>query len=132
MRQNTTSECFGNIILILFKNIYENGTEQCILSMFKRQLSKSMSLSTSFIQFILSSYYLSCVYKNVQVIIFCIVYIQISDRYYVMARNILKLGALEAQKTAFLLCDIQETFRPHIKHFGEVVKVANKMVGIYS
>lgn len=45
-----------------------------------------------------------------------------------MARNILKLGALEAQKTAFLLCDIQETFRPHIKHFGEVVKVANKMV----
>ncbi|XP_068621910.1 isochorismatase domain-containing protein 1-like isoform X2 [Battus philenor] len=45
-----------------------------------------------------------------------------------MARNILKLGALEAQKTAFLLCDIQETFRPHIKHFEEVVKVANKMV----
>ncbi|XP_013177026.1 PREDICTED: isochorismatase domain-containing protein 1-like isoform X1 [Papilio xuthus] len=45
-----------------------------------------------------------------------------------MARNILKLGALEAQKTAFLLCDIQETFRPHVKHFGEVVKVANKMV----
>ncbi|CAH0716912.1 unnamed protein product, partial [Brenthis ino] len=45
-----------------------------------------------------------------------------------MARNILKLGALEAQRTAFLLCDIQETFRPHIKHFGEVVKVANKMV----
>ncbi|XP_022816988.1 isochorismatase domain-containing protein 1-like [Spodoptera litura] len=43
-------------------------------------------------------------------------------------RNILKLGALEAQKTAFLLCDIQETFRPHIKYFGEVVKVANKMV----
>ncbi|KAJ0170209.1 hypothetical protein K1T71_014137 [Dendrolimus kikuchii] len=45
-----------------------------------------------------------------------------------MARNILKLGALEAQKTAFLLCDIQETFRPHVKHFGEVVKVANKMI----
>lgn len=43
-------------------------------------------------------------------------------------RNILKLGALEAKKTAFLLCDIQETFRPHVKHFGEVVKVANKMV----
>ncbi|XP_045508285.1 isochorismatase domain-containing protein 1-like [Colias croceus] len=45
-----------------------------------------------------------------------------------MARNIIKLGALEAQKTAFLLCDIQETFRPHVKHFGEVVKVANKMM----
>jgi nicotinamidase-related amidase len=44
------------------------------------------------------------------------------------ARNILKLGALDASKTAFLLCDIQETFRPHVKHFGEVVKVANKMV----
>ncbi|XP_073964857.1 isochorismatase domain-containing protein 1-like isoform X2 [Choristoneura fumiferana] len=45
-----------------------------------------------------------------------------------MARNIVKLGALEAPKTAFLLCDIQETFRPHVKHFGEVVKVANKMM----
>ncbi|VVD04937.1 isochorismatase domain-containing protein 1-like isoform X2 [Leptidea sinapis] len=45
-----------------------------------------------------------------------------------MARNLLKLGALEAKKTAFLLCDIQETFRPHVKHFGEVVKVANKMI----
>ncbi|KAM3955361.1 isochorismatase domain-containing protein 1 isoform 2-T2 [Aphomia sociella] len=44
------------------------------------------------------------------------------------ARNIFKLGALEAPRTAFLLCDIQETFRPHIKHFGEVVKVANKMM----
>ncbi|CAG9794300.1 unnamed protein product [Diatraea saccharalis] len=44
------------------------------------------------------------------------------------ARNILKLGALEAPRTAFLLCDIQETFRPHVKHFGEVVKVANKML----
>lgn len=43
-------------------------------------------------------------------------------------RNILKLGALEAHRTAFLLCDIQETFRPHVKHFGEVVKVANKML----
>ncbi|XP_048002024.1 isochorismatase domain-containing protein 1-like isoform X2 [Leguminivora glycinivorella] len=45
-----------------------------------------------------------------------------------MARNIVKLGALEAQRTAFFLCDIQETFRPHVKHFGEVVKVANKMM----
>ncbi|XP_045782312.1 isochorismatase domain-containing protein 2-like isoform X3 [Maniola jurtina] len=45
-----------------------------------------------------------------------------------MARNILKLGALEAQRTAFLLCDVQETFRPHVKHFAEVVKVANKML----
>lgn len=44
------------------------------------------------------------------------------------ARNVFKLGALEAPKTAFLLCDIQEKFRPHIKYFGEVVKVANKMV----
>ncbi|CAH2229320.1 jg17069 [Pararge aegeria aegeria] len=45
-----------------------------------------------------------------------------------MARNILKLGALEAQKTAFFLCDVQETFRPHIKYFSEVVKTANKML----
>ncbi|CAG9134705.1 unnamed protein product [Plutella xylostella] len=44
------------------------------------------------------------------------------------ARSILKLGALEAQKTAFFLCDVQETFRPHVKHFEEVVKVANKMI----
>ncbi|NP_001040541.1 isochorismatase domain containing protein [Bombyx mori] len=44
------------------------------------------------------------------------------------ARNIIKLGALEAKNTAFLLCDIQETFRPHVKHLGEVVKVANKML----
>ncbi|KAL0809712.1 hypothetical protein ABMA28_011221 [Loxostege sticticalis] len=44
------------------------------------------------------------------------------------ARNIIKLGALEAPRTAFLLCDVQETFRPHVKHFGEVVKVANKMM----
>ncbi|KOB72980.1 Isochorismatase domain containing protein [Operophtera brumata] len=44
------------------------------------------------------------------------------------ARSILKLGALDAPKTAFLLCDVQETFRPHIKHFKEVVKVANKMM----
>ncbi|XP_049882902.1 isochorismatase domain-containing protein 1-like isoform X2 [Pectinophora gossypiella] len=43
-------------------------------------------------------------------------------------KNLLKLGALEAKKTAFLLCDIQETFRPHVKHFGEVVRVANKMM----
>ncbi|KAJ8704576.1 hypothetical protein PYW07_011764 [Mythimna separata] len=44
------------------------------------------------------------------------------------ARNVFKLGALEAPRTAFLLCDIQEKFRPHIKYFSEVVKVANKMV----
>lgn len=48
-----------------------------------------------------------------------------------MARNLLKLGALEAQGTAFLLCDVQETFRPHVKHFEEVVRVANKMVCIF-
>ncbi|XP_047541395.1 isochorismatase domain-containing protein 2-like [Vanessa atalanta] len=45
-----------------------------------------------------------------------------------MARKLLKLGALEAKKTAFFLCDVQETFRPRIKHFGEVVVVANKML----
>lgn len=48
-----------------------------------------------------------------------------------MARNIIKLGALEAPNTAFLLCDLQESFRRHIKHFGECVKTANKMVRTY-
>ncbi|XP_050358962.1 isochorismatase domain-containing protein 1-like [Nymphalis io] len=45
-----------------------------------------------------------------------------------MSRKLLKLGALEAKKTAFFLCDVQEKFRPQIKHFGEVVAVANKML----
>ncbi|KAI5637586.1 isochorismatase family domain-containing protein [Phthorimaea operculella] len=35
---------------------------------------------------------------------------------------------MEPAKTAFLLCDVQEIFRNSIKHFGEVVKVSNKMV----
>ena len=47
-------------------------------------------------------------------------------------RNIFKLGALEAKKTAFFLCDVQEVFRPHIKFFSEVVKVSNKMVSFNS
>ncbi|XP_049882449.1 isochorismatase domain-containing protein 1-like [Pectinophora gossypiella] len=43
-------------------------------------------------------------------------------------KTLIKLGALEPKQTAFLLCDIQEIFRKHVKHFGEIVKVANKMM----
>ncbi|KAJ2938161.1 hypothetical protein O0L34_g18502 [Tuta absoluta] len=44
------------------------------------------------------------------------------------AKNIFKLGAMDPAKTAFLLCDVQEIFRKSIKHYGEVVKVSNKMI----
>ncbi|CAH2084135.1 unnamed protein product [Euphydryas editha] len=45
-----------------------------------------------------------------------------------VARKLFKLGALEAKKTAFLVSDLQEKFRPNIKHFEEVVRTANKMI----
>lgn len=39
-----------------------------------------------------------------------------------------KLGRLAANNTAFLLCDIQEKFRPSIRYFPEIIKVAQRMV----
>ncbi|XP_053698355.1 isochorismatase domain-containing protein 1 [Sabethes cyaneus] len=45
-----------------------------------------------------------------------------------MARQLTKLGFLEAKKTLFLLCDLQEMFRPGMKIFDPVVKNANKLV----
>ncbi|XP_045457760.1 isochorismatase domain-containing protein 1-like [Melitaea cinxia] len=45
-----------------------------------------------------------------------------------MTRNLFRLGALEANKTAFFLCDMQEKFRPQIKYFDEIVRTANKMI----
>ena len=39
-----------------------------------------------------------------------------------------KLGRLAVKNTAFLLCDIQEKFRPSIIYFPEIIKVAQRMV----
>lgn len=38
-----------------------------------------------------------------------------------------KLGRLAVNNTAFLLCDIQEKFRPSIRYFPEIIKVAQRM-----
>ncbi|XP_063704785.1 isochorismatase domain-containing protein 2 [Culicoides brevitarsis] len=45
-----------------------------------------------------------------------------------MARQLAKLGYLETKKTLFLLCDLQEKFRPGMKLFDPVVKNAAKLV----
>ncbi|PIK44071.1 hypothetical protein BSL78_19088 [Apostichopus japonicus] len=37
-------------------------------------------------------------------------------------------GTLSVTCTAFLLCDMQEKFRPAIKHFDEILEVANRLV----
>ena len=39
-----------------------------------------------------------------------------------------KIGRLSIKNTAFLLCDIQEKFRPSIRYFPEIIKVAQRMV----
>ena len=39
-----------------------------------------------------------------------------------------KLGRLAVNNTAFLLCDIQEKFRPSIRYFPEIIRVAQRMV----
>ncbi|EDO42007.1 predicted protein [Nematostella vectensis] len=39
-----------------------------------------------------------------------------------------RLGKLAADSTAFLLCDMQEKFRPSIRYFPEIIKVAQRMV----
>ncbi|KAF0287009.1 Isochorismatase domain-containing protein 2 [Amphibalanus amphitrite] len=38
------------------------------------------------------------------------------------------LGRLVPQNTALFLCDMQEKFRPNIKHFAEVVQVSNRLL----
>ncbi|PFX29904.1 isochorismatase domain-containing protein 2-like [Stylophora pistillata] len=38
-----------------------------------------------------------------------------------------KLGRLAVNNTAFFLCDIQEKFRPSIRYFPEIIKVAQRM-----
>ncbi|KXJ26844.1 isochorismatase domain-containing protein 2 [Exaiptasia diaphana] len=39
-----------------------------------------------------------------------------------------RLGRLASESTAFLLCDMQEKFRPSIRYFPEIIKVAQRMV----
>ncbi len=45
-----------------------------------------------------------------------------------MAPPLKDLGLLNPSRTAFLMCDMQEKFRPVMLHFEEVVAVARKMV----
>lgn len=45
-----------------------------------------------------------------------------------MARQLTKLGFLDAKKTLFLLCDLQEMFKPGMKMFDPVVKNASKLL----
>lgn len=46
----------------------------------------------------------------------------------IAAKNLAKLGLLETSKTAFLACDIQETFRKSMSNFDNLIKVSNRMV----
>lgn len=41
-----------------------------------------------------------------------------------------RLGRLATESTAFLLCDMQEKFRPSIRYFPEIIKVAQRMVSV--
>uniref|UniRef100_A0A336MHZ2 Isochorismatase domain-containing protein 1 n=1 Tax=Culicoides sonorensis TaxID=179676 RepID=A0A336MHZ2_CULSO len=45
-----------------------------------------------------------------------------------MARQLSKLGYLEAKKTLFLLCDLQEKFRPGMKLFDPIIKNTAKLL----
>ena len=38
------------------------------------------------------------------------------------------LGRLAPQSTALFLCDMQEKFRPNIRHFPEVVQISNRLL----
>lgn len=44
----------------------------------------------------------------------------------------LKVGKLPKGKTALLMCDLQEKFRPAMLHFSNVVSNAKKLVGFLS
>ena len=48
-----------------------------------------------------------------------------------MARQLTKLGYLDVKKTLFMLCDLQDKFRPGMKLFDPVVKNTSKLVSIY-
>ncbi|XP_077292397.1 isochorismatase domain-containing protein 2-like [Arctopsyche grandis] len=43
------------------------------------------------------------------------------------ANNLLRLGFLEASRTIFLACDVQEAFRKSMSNFNTLVLVANRM-----
>lgn len=45
-----------------------------------------------------------------------------------MVRQLSRLGYLEPHRTLFLLCDIQEKFRPAMKYFEPMVKNTNKLL----
>ncbi|XP_055641658.1 isochorismatase domain-containing protein 1 [Toxorhynchites rutilus septentrionalis] len=45
-----------------------------------------------------------------------------------MARQLTKLGFLDAKKTLFMLCDLQEKFRPGMKMFDPVIKNTSKLL----
>lgn len=45
-----------------------------------------------------------------------------------MARQLAKLGQLDAKRTLFLLCDLQDKFRPGMKLFDPMIKNAQKLV----
>lgn len=40
----------------------------------------------------------------------------------------LRLGFLEASRTAILACDVQETFRKSMTNFNNLILVSNRMV----
>ena len=45
-----------------------------------------------------------------------------------MLNNLIKYGFLPRQQTAFLLCDLQEKFRPIVSHFEEIVHNSSRLV----
>lgn len=49
-----------------------------------------------------------------------------------MARHLAKLGQLDAKKTLFLLCDLQDKFRPGMKLFDPMIKNVSKLVSLIS
>lgn len=48
-----------------------------------------------------------------------------------MARQVTKLGYLDVKKTLFMLCDLQDKFRPGMKMFDPVVKNTSKLVSAH-
>ncbi|XP_050087952.1 isochorismatase domain-containing protein 1-like [Anopheles aquasalis] len=45
-----------------------------------------------------------------------------------MARQLTKLGYLDVKKTLFMLCDLQDKFRPGMKMFDPVIKNTSKLL----
>ena len=44
--------------------------------------------------------------------------------------NLIKFGYLPAKQSVFLLCDLQEKFRPIVSYFKEVLHGASRLVSI--